>query len=163
MISNISGMPAVQNSMPQQPGQNRSLTSDQQQLVTDTLTEFDPDSMTEADALSIVEIFAEAGIQPGRALADTMAESGFDARSIGELAGIQGANQGKGPPPPSTGGQGTTQSLNISEELLSQLNEMLNNYYSNDLSDEDKATTLESIQEILQASAPEGGLIRVKT
>ena len=159
MISNISGMPPVQNSMPQQPGQNRPLTAEQQQLVTDTLTEFDPDSMTEADALSIVEIFAEAGIQPGRALADTMAESGFDARGIGELAGIQGANQGKG----SADGQGTTQSLNISEELLSQLSEMLNNYYGNDLSDEDKATTLESIQEILQASATEGGFIRVKT
>ncbi|EPJ46669.1 MAG: hypothetical protein OFPI_33400 [Osedax symbiont Rs2] len=161
-MSNISNLPPIQHSMPQQNAQNRQLTSEQQQLITDTLAQFDPDSMTETDALSIVEAFSEAGIQPSRALAETVAQSGFDARSIGELAGGQGANQGNRPPPPPPG-QGTKPSLNLSDELLSELNEMLNNYYSNDLSDEDKASTLESIQQILQASAPQGGLINVKT
>ncbi|GEM_PF-261180 len=162
MSNNISGLPPIQQSMGQQPAQNRQLTSEQQQLVTETLAEFDADSLTEEDALSIIEIFSEAGIRPGRALAETVAQSGFDARSIGELAGVQGPNQGNRPPPPPAG-QGTKPSLNITDELLSELNEMLNNYYSNDLSDEDKASTLESIQEILQASAPQGGLINVKT
>ena len=157
-MSNISGLPPIQHSMPQPPVQNRQLTSEQQQLVTQTLADFDPESITEADALSIVEIFSQAGIQPGRALAETVVQSGFDARSIGELAGVQGPKQGNRP-----ADQGTKPGLNISDQLLSELNEMLNNYYSNDLSDQDKASTLESIQEILQASAPPRGLINVKT
>lgn len=159
MVSNISGMSAMPQAMPQQSMQNKALTSEQQQLVSETLAEFDPDSMTEADAQTIVEIFAEAGIQPGASLADTMNESGFDARTVGDMAGIQGPEEGNRPPPPPPQGQGISQSLDISDELLSDLNELLNEYYSDDISDDDKATTLSSIQDILKATAPEGGLI----
>ena len=60
-------------------------------------------------------------------------------------------------PPPQ--GQRISQSLDISDELLSDSNELLNEYYSDDISDDDKATTLSSIQDILKATAPEGGLI----
>ena len=158
MVSNISGMSAMPQAMPQQSIQNKALTSEQQQLVSETLAEFDPDSITEADAQTIVEIFAEAGIQPGASLANTMYESGFDARTVGDMAGIQGPEEGNRPPPPPQG-QGISQSLDISDELLSDLNELLNEYYSNDISDDDKATTLSSIQDILKATAPEGGLI----
>lgn len=151
-------MSAMPQAMPQQSIQNKALTSEQQQLVSETLAEFDPDSITTTDAQTIVEVFAEAGIQPGASLADAMEEAGFDARSVGDMAGVQGTEEGNRPPPPPPPEQ-TSQSLDISDELLTDLNELLNEYYSDDLSDDDKATTLSSIQDILKATAPEGGLI----
>ncbi|SIS79711.1 hypothetical protein [Neptunomonas antarctica] len=162
MVSSISGN-SFQSFMPQQSTQSSSLTADQQQLVKDTLAEFDSEALTESDAQAIVEAFAEAGIQPGRALEYTMAAEGFDALSIGDMAGVQESGQGgpPPPPPPPSGTESTTQGLNISDELLSELNDLLNNYYSDDQSDEEKVKSLNSIQEILQASAPEGGLIHV--
>ncbi|MFT6916540.1 MAG: hypothetical protein ACJAWL_002880 [Motiliproteus sp.] len=165
MISGISGafsMAATQS----QPSTNASnsttsLSVDQRQLVTETLANFDPEQLTEADALSIVETFSEAGIQPGREMAQAISASGFDARSIGDLAGVEGPQQGGGsqqtgtpPPPPSQG-------LNISDEMLQSLNELLNEYYSDDLTEEEQGTALSSIMEIFKQTAPEDGLINV--
>ncbi|MFT5298624.1 MAG: hypothetical protein ACI9YH_004673, partial [Colwellia sp.] len=42
-------------SMPPPPRTEQNLTSDQQSVISDTLSEFDVDNLTEADALSIVE------------------------------------------------------------------------------------------------------------
>lgn len=94
MISSInSGM-----SMPPPPPRSEAkLSEEQQTLISDTLSELDPDNVSEADALSIVEAFSEAGIQPGKAMESAMSEFGFDAKSIGELANVE---QHAGQPPP---------------------------------------------------------------
>jgi hypothetical protein len=64
-------------SMPPPPRTEQNLTGDQQSVISDTLSEFDVDNLTEADALSIVEAFSEAGIQPGLSLEKAFADAGF--------------------------------------------------------------------------------------
>ena len=64
MINSINSSAA----MPPPPRKEQSLTSDQQSVISDTLSEFDVDNLSETDALSIVAAFSEAGIQPGLAL-----------------------------------------------------------------------------------------------
>ena len=95
MISSInSGM-----SMPPPPPRSEvKLSEEQQTLISDILSELDADNVTEADALSIVEAFSEAGIQPGKSMESAMSELGFDAQSIGDLANAEG--QSAPPPPP---------------------------------------------------------------
>nr|WP_067290331.1 hypothetical protein [Marinobacterium profundum] len=156
MISGVSGAAPMAAFQSQSSNNTASLSAEQRQLIEETLAEFDPDQLTEADALSIVEAFAEAGIQPGREMAQVMSSAGFDAQSIGDLAGMGGAQQRGTPPAPPP-----SQSLDISDEMLQTLNTLLNDYYSGDLSEEDQASTLSSITDILKQSAPEGGLINV--
>lgn len=158
MVNGISGNSSMQAMMPQPQSQQSSLTTEQSQLIEDTLAEFDVDNLSAADAKSIVETFSEAGIQPGSGLEQAMSDAGFDARTIGDLAGV---GEGGGPPPPPQGGASMSQPLELDDELLSDLNEMLNEYYSGDLSDEEQTTMLSSIQSIIQSSAPEEGLLHI--
>lgn len=89
---------------PPSSNSSASLSEEQSSLISETLSNYDPDNLSEADATSIVESFAEAGISPSVAFADALAESGFDAKSIGDLAGVSKGGQ---PPPPPGGGQGS--------------------------------------------------------
>lgn len=157
MVNGISGSNSMQGMMPPQQQQVK-LSTNQTQLIEDTLAEFDPENLTEADAQSIVEAFSEAGIQPGSALEQAMSEAGFDAREVGDLAGV---GQGGNPPPPPPGGANMSQSLDLDDDILSDLNELLNDYYSGDLTDDEKTTTLSSIQSIIQSAAPDNGLLHV--
>lgn len=159
MVSSISGsmMPP-----PPPPSSNNqsSLSDDQLQTITDVLAEYDVDSLTSDDALSIVEAFQEAGISPGQELAEAMSEAGFDAQEVGTLAGV-GNEQAGGPPPPPPPESSASVTLNISDQMLQDLNTLLDSYYNDDLSDEDKESTLASIKEIFEQTVPEGGLVNV--
>lgn len=147
MINSISnGM------MPMPAQQNRSsspLTDDQKQLISDTLKQYDADNLTEADAQSIVSLFSEAGIQPGKALEEAMSAAGFDARAVGDTAGLQA--QRPGPPP----GDGNKGGLTVDQETLNQLVSLLDQYLNNDMSEEERNSTLESLRATL---VPEEGL-----
>jgi hypothetical protein len=156
MISGVSGAASMAALQSQSTNNSSSLSTEQRQLIEDTLAEFDPDQLTESDALSIVDAFTQAGIQPGREMAKAMSSAGFDAKTIGDMAGVGGPQQRGTPPPPPP-----SQSLDISDEMLETLNTLLNDYSSGDLAEEDQASTLRSITDILKQSAPEGGLINV--
>ena len=123
-----------------------SLSSDQKQLISDTLSEFDVNNLTSEDALSIVSTFADAGIQAGRELAETMEAAGFDARTVGEMAGVQGPPPGQGPP---SGGQGNSSGFNLSEELIQDLYTLLDQYYAENTTDEERSTLMESVRDLL--------------
>jgi hypothetical protein len=138
--------------MPMSPQQNRSttsLTDDQRQLISDTLAQYDADNLTKAGAQSIVKIFNEAGIQPGKALTEAMAANGFNAREVGDTAGLRGRETG---PPPAQGSNG---GLNIDKESLEQLFTLLDQYLHDDMSDAERQSTLDSIRGTL---IPEQGL-----
>jgi len=157
MINDLSGAAAF---APQQsPAGPQRLSNDQRQLITDTLSEFDADKLMEADAQSIVETFKEAGIRPGRELAELMSESGFDAKTVGELAGNE-------PPGNMTGQAGTTspqsvQNLILSDDDREQLTSLVEQLYSGELEDDAKDDVLASIREILEANKPEKGLVDI--
>ena len=76
----------------------RSLSDEQKSLLEETLSSYDADNLSEQDANAIVSALSEAGIQPGKGLGDAMSELGFDAREIGDLAGVE--RPGNRPPPP---------------------------------------------------------------
>lgn len=109
MISSISNS----NYIAQQPLQtsSQSLTSEQKETISQVLSEYDSSNLTAEDASSIVEAFSEAGIQPSEAFATELADAGFDAGEIGDLAGV--GEKGQQPPPP--------QSSSISSEELSSV------------------------------------------
>ncbi len=154
MIDSTSGSLLSGMQFPQQGGP-RGFSQEQVDLVKSTLSEFDSDNLSQSDAISIVETFRSADIQPGPELAKIMAKSGFDAKAVGELAGVTP------PPPPPPPQQGNASALSIDDETLQQLSDLLNQYYSGDLSDTERENTLASIQEILQQTASSGGLLDV--
>ncbi len=130
-------------SMPPPPRTEQNLTSEQQSVISDTLSEFDVDNLTETDALSIVEAFSEAGIKPGIALEKAVSEAGFDARTIGELANI--SEEGSRPPPPPK--QSSDEISSMVEYLAELLEEKLAASNSDSLSDEDKQSILAQVFE----------------
>ncbi len=137
---------------------SQSLSQEQQQTIKDTLANFDVDNLSESDAASIVEAFNEAGIRPGAALEAAMAESGFDAKTVGEMAGVTQSR----PPGPPPGGGGQAGQLNLSDEMMSNLNDLLDEYLGGTFEDSEQESLLAEIKEILAEGAPEGGLVNVK-
>ena len=77
-----------------------SLSDEQTSLIEETLSGYDASNLTESDAASIVEAFADAGITPSSAFADKLAEVGFDAKEMGGLAKGGPSETGQPPPPP---------------------------------------------------------------
>lgn len=121
----------------------QSLTADQQSFITEILSQFDADNLTQETATSIVEAFAEAGIQPGAALEASLTELGFDAKSIGDLANVSGESN-RPPPPPK---QSTEEITSLVDYLTELMEEKFAASNSNELSDEDKQSILAKIFE----------------
>jgi len=116
------------------------LSYDQKSLISQTLSNYDPETLTEEDAQAIVAAFKDAGIRPTKELASAMEELGFDARAVGELAG---AERPKGPPPPPPPVDG--QSLNT--EGLQAIEGILEGYDLTNLTDEDEESILTAFEE----------------
>lgn len=129
--------------MPPPPRTERTLTEEQQLLISDTLSQFDAGNLTESDAQSIVEAFSEGGIQPGSALEKAMSDSGFDAKTVGDLANVSG--KGSMPPPPPK--QDTDEISSMVDYLNELLDEKLSANGDSTLSDEDKQSILTQILE----------------
>jgi hypothetical protein len=130
----ISSVGASQVYQPQMSSSSRtnSLTSDQKELIEETLSQYDASSLSADDAKAIVEAFAEAGIEPSKALESAMSTSGFDAKEVGDLAGAGQAGGGRpagGPPPPP------------SDEELSTITDLLESLLSDEEEDDETTTT----------------------
>ncbi|NEX17995.1 MAG: hypothetical protein C1943_15605 [Halochromatium sp.] len=136
---------------------SQSLSEEQQQTIKDTLASFDVDSLSVSDATAIVETFNEAGIRPGAALEAALEESGFDAQTVGDMASVD-ASRPMGPPP---GGGGQAVQLSLSDEMMSNLNELLDAYSGVTLEDSERESLLAEIQAIIAEDAPKGILVNV--
>ena len=143
------------------------LTDKQSQRITETLSKYDPNNLTKADAKEIVSSFREAGIRPSKALKEAMSAEGFNAKTVAKKAGIrplQGLKQAilaegldakilakKGgllhQHPSGTAEK--NESLNISENQLSELYKLLHQYHNDDSLDKDRNSLLNSIQTVL--------------
>lgn len=146
MISSIS------NAMPPPPPgggqQGASLSTDQLEGLNALLEGYDADATSAEDAAAIVEGIEELGITPGPALASAMADAGFDARAIGDQAGVGGPGQ-------SAGGAGQT-----SSEALTALTTLLADQDISDMSDSDWAEIGAQMEEL--GYAREGALFNVR-
>jgi len=152
MINNISSM-GTYSMMQSSPPKSQELSEDQMTTIFDTLSQFDPENLTEADAASIVESFSEAGIKPGRELAQAMGEYGFDPREVAELAGITGPDGNRPPPPP----MNNENFDSLFDYLSETIEEALSNSETGELSDEDKENIYEMLREKFGSSS--GGSI----
>jgi hypothetical protein len=133
MINSIgSGMQIPSMQMNQQ-----SMTTEQKDKVQEILDKYSTDSLSGDDASSIVESFAELGVPPSQELEQLMADNGFDAKSVGDMAGANGTQM---PPPPPQG------DVTNSNEMVSFLEELLESF-DEQLSDDDKETILSAVQE----------------
>ena len=115
-----------------------SMTSEQKESIQEVLSQFSADELTSEDASSIVESLAELNVQPGQELAELMADSGFDAKTIGDMAGV---SDGQRPPPPPPQSE-----VSSSSEMVSFLEDLLEDFDSQ-LSDDDKESILSAVQE----------------
>jgi hypothetical protein len=116
-----------------------SLTTDQQAFISDLLSQYDAESLSASDAQEIVIALQEAGIEPSKAMESTMAASGFDAKEIGDLAGVgkgDGGSRPMGPPPPK-------------KEEMSSVSDLLESLLSSDDEDDSSTSSLSSFQTIL--------------
>ena len=127
---------------PPPPRSEQNLTSDQQSLISETLSEFDTENLSQEDALSIIETFSQANIQPGAALEKALTSAGFDAKSIGELANV---SEGSRPPPPPK--QSEEEITSMVDYLAEILEETLSANNGKSLSDEDKQSILAQVFE----------------
>lgn len=115
------------------PPPPRGLNDEQGTVVSDTLSQFDPQNLSTEDAQSIVAAFQDAGIKPGKALASAMEEAGFDAKQVGELAGVE---KPKGPPP-----------RPLSEEQNSVIESVLSDFDAGDITEGDARTIVTAFQD----------------
>lgn len=146
MINSVSSgmsMPAMHSSG---SGQQK-LTAEQQTLMSETLEQFDVDNLTEADAISIVETFSEAGIQPNAEFAEAMSELGFNAKEIGDLAQVSGSEEGQRPPPPPPPQQSSEEITSLVDYLSELVEETLAAGGTEKLTDEDKESILAQVFE----------------
>ena len=128
------------------PQAGSSLTEDQTQFINHTLSQFDAKYLSKEDTLSIVTSFQDVGIQAGKVLGEVMAAAGFDAKSVGDLAGAQGK-----PPGGASKVQGS--GVSLSEDVLRDLYALLDQYYSDDTSETDKASLGDTIYRLLGAES----------
>lgn len=150
---------AVSSAMQMPPPKSQEkLSDDQRQLISETLEKFDAEALTEEDAQSIIAAFEAAGIEPGQEMAELMAEAGFDAKEVGDLAGVEGPPEGGQRPPPPPADMESA-SLNMSSDTAEELNSLLDQYFTEGASTDEKDSTLAAMQAIFEASAPESGLI----
>lgn len=132
----ISSVSSSQVYQPQTSSASKSssLSTDQQAFIADLLSQYDSESLSASDAQEIVKALQEAGIEPSKAMESTMAASGFDAKEIGDLAGVgkgDGGGRPMGPPPPK-------------KEEMSSVSDLLESLLSSDEEEDDTTTSTTS-------------------
>ena len=73
------------------------ISADQKESMNKVLSQFDANNLSSADAKKITTAFKKIGVEPGRALEEVMAASGFNAQQVGQLAFGAGATPAEGP------------------------------------------------------------------
>ncbi|MCG6200887.1 hypothetical protein [Psychromonas antarctica] len=145
MISSInSASSSMSISMPSKRTE-QVLNDEQKTLISDTLADFDPENLTESDALSIVETFSEAGIQPGSGLGDAMEALGFDAQTLGDL--VNNDSDASRPPPPPPPAQNEVEISSMVSYLADLMEERLASTDTSTLTDQDKQAIYSSVLE----------------
>ena len=89
-VSSLSSVQSFQSGGVSGSRPQNQLSDEQKDLVSSVLEDYDSGSLSQEDALEIAASFQEAGITPSRDLANTIADAGFSAQEIGELAGVAG-------------------------------------------------------------------------
>lgn len=124
--TSIRALESTQGSFKQTP-----LSSEQLQLVADTLKKYDPNSLSSEDKKAINTAFSEAGIRPSAELKAAITSAGFKAEDLkpSDSTQVQRGNRPPPPPPPpkSTETTETTDDSDVDVTLLQSLKDLLTN------------------------------------
>ena len=154
MISGISSSidySSVLNSNSSTSSRN-SLSYEQQQVIDNTLSNYDANNLTQSDALEIVATFQDANIKPSKQLEDAMSSLGFDAKEVGELAGISAGNEGMiqqaggMPPPPPPPSSVSTEDEEDEEYTYNSVQTLLDTLFSSD-DEDDNLNSLNTVSD----------------
>ena len=136
MINSIQGVSSMMGAGMMSKSQG--LTDDQKNTITEILSQYDPDNVTEEDAQAIFQAFKDAGITPTRGMKEVIEAAGFDAEDLRSKGMTD--NQMPPPPPPS-------QSSGVNLSALQSLQEILNQYDLTNLSEEDQTSLTQKLME----------------
>ena len=101
------------------------LSTEQKDTISSILSEYDSSALSEQDAKEIVQALQDAGIRPSKDFANTLEAAGFDAREIGDLAGVSPPLRGEGGTPPPPKGEN---SASVNQENIQLLQSILEQY-----------------------------------
>ena len=136
MINSIQGVSSMMGAGMMSKSQG--LTDDQKNTITEILSQYDPDNVTEEDAKAIFQAFKDAGINPTRGMKEVIEAAGFDAEDLRS----KGMTDNQMPPPPPPG-----QSSGVNLSALQSLQEILNQYDLTNLSEEDQTSLTQKLME----------------
>ena len=139
MINSIQGMGQMMGASGMM-SKGKELTDDQIQTITDILSQYDPDNVSDEDAKAIFQAFEDAGITPAKGMKEAIEAAGFDAEDL-RSRGM--SEDGMMPPPPPP--EDANGSINLS--ALQSLQEILNQYDLTNLSDSDQESLLSQLED----------------
>ena len=121
--TSIRALESTQGSFKQTP-----LSSEQLQLVADTLKKYDPNSLSSEDKKAISTAFSEAGIRPSAELKAAITSAGFKAEDLkpSDSTQVQRGNRPPPPPPPPKSTE-TSDDSDVDVSLLQSLKDLLTN------------------------------------
>ena len=132
-ISSVNSMSGMSQMMGVR--KNETLTESQKEKLDEILAKYDPEDLSAEDAKTIFDAMHEAGIQPSKAVKETVEAAGFDLEKYKP-------ERPAGPPPQMSGSK--TESMNLSS--LQSLQTILNQYDLNNLSADDQDSLFSQIQ-----------------
>jgi len=164
MVGSVSSNVPITNTQQVSQNTNNNLTSSQLETISSVLSNYDSSNLSSEDAFSIVSSFKEAGIKPSESLAKAMESEGFDAKEVGDLAGVKGSGGMPPPPPPPPSGskQEETDISSLLDELLSieeDQEEATNDYFDQimeytsriiNLNEQSKSEVMEMLDRFLE-------------
>jgi len=119
------------------------LSDEQKETINTILSDYDSAELSEQDAKDIVSAFQEAGIKPSKDFEVTLGTAGFDAREIGDLAGVAPPQRGENGAPPIPR---DSESAGVNQDNLQLLQSILEQYTDlSNLSAEDEQTLSNSL------------------
>lgn len=136
MISSIQGVSSMMGAGMMSKSQG--LTEDQKTTITEILSQYDPENVTEEDAQAIFQAFKDAGITPTRGMKEVIEAAGFDAEDLRS----KGMTDSQMPPPPPQ-----SESTGVNLSALQSLQEILNQYDLTSLSEEDQTSLTQKLLE----------------
>lgn len=146
MVSSISSSTSTMTMFePQQFKGATSLTDEQKQTVSDILSNYNADNLSEDDIHSIMDSLKDAGIQPGAGLKEAISSAGFDADEI--LKPPSDGGKGTPPPPPPSGSEfgSVASESGIDVSTLQSLQKILSQYDLSNLSDEEQQNLISQL------------------
>ncbi len=137
MVSSIQGMGSMMGMSGIMPKMTE-LTSDQKSTISEILSNYDPENVSDEDAQAIFQAFKDAGITPAKGMKEAIEAAGFDAEDL-RSRGM--SDQGMPPPPPQSS---SSNSINVS--ALQSLQEILSQYDLTNLSETDQTSLVSALE-----------------